>query len=83
MIEPALLIFWSFVQVFVICDACQRVTGHYDEIDIYFQWDWYEFPKDVRRDLPLAIIGMHQPVELKGLGNIECTRDTFKKVTFS
>lgn len=72
----------SFVQVLIICDACQCATGHFDEIDIYSQWDGYKFSKDVHRDLAMVIVRMQIPVELKGLGNIECTRDTFKKVSF-
>lgn len=74
------LAFWSFAQVFVICDACQRVTSHY-EIDIYSEWDWYTFSKNVRFDLPMVIIGSQLPVEVKGLGNIVCTREMFKKVS--
>lgn len=79
MLPPIWFIYWSFAQFFVICDICQRVTSHY-EIDIYTDWEWYKFPENIRRALPIAIIGNQMPIEVKGLGNIECTRDTFKKM---
>lgn len=75
------LIFWSFVQIFAICEFGQRITGRFYEIkNEIFNWDWYTFPMDVQKIFPIIVIGTETPVELCGFGNIVCTRSSFKNV---
>lgn len=80
LLRMTLLAFWSCVQIFVLCDSSERVITHFKAIDIY-QCDWYAFPICVRRTLPIVIVNTQQPVVLKGVANIQCTRNTFRKVS--
>lgn len=78
-----LLMFWSFVQIFVLCDSSERVTGRFDEIDMYNQCDWYLFPMRIQRFLPTVIASTQQSVVLNALGYIPCKRETFKRVSLN
>lgn len=74
-----LLAFWSFIQVFVLCDLSERVNNNFNEIDFY-QCNWYEFPIHIRRLIPTIILYTKKPIILEGFGNIKCTRETCLQV---
>lgn len=74
------LTFWSYVQLFIICDASEHVTHRFEEIDLYNQCKWYEFPSNVRRSMPIIIANTQRPIVISAFGNILCTRETFKMV---
>lgn len=80
LIRLSILTFWSFVQVFVFCDSSERLTGGFEEIDMYCLCDWYLFPMQVRRMLPTVIKSTQKPVIFEGYGNVMCTREMFKRV---
>lgn len=71
--------FWSFVQIFVFCDSSERVDLKFDEIDFY-QCEWYSFPPNVQRSLPIVIANTQLPVVLEAFGGLACTRETFQRV---
>lgn len=79
-----IFIFWSSVQMFVFCDLGERVSDQFSQVDnaIYF-CDWYKFPKEMQRMLPIIMISSQEPVTLTGFANLSCTREAFKKVDFS
>lgn len=83
LILPATTAFWSFIQIFLICELGERLTGQFDEIATeIFRSNWYTFPMDVKKALPLFIKGAQIPVVLNGLGHILCTREAFKNASF-
>lgn len=55
-----------------------------NQFDIYgdelYHCDWYLFSIKFQRMLLMILTNSQQPVVIRGYGNIECTRDTFKKV---
>lgn len=69
---------------FLFCDFGQQVTNQFSEIDdmIYF-CDWYTFPEEVQRILPIVMATAEQSVFLEGFANLMCTREAFKKVELS
>lgn len=79
-LKAFILIFWSFVQLFVICDCSERVTTRFNEIDIYLNCNWYLFPMGVRRMLPTIMMNTQKHVGLRAFGNIPCNRNKFEKV---
>lgn len=81
LVKLSVLMFWSIGQVFVLCDFSERVTAHFDRIDLYNQCDWYAFPKRVRGSMQIVIAGTQQSIVMSAIGNLECTRETFKKVS--
>lgn len=73
--------FWSFVQIFYLCDFGESVSGRYASIsENIYQSNWYLFPFDVQRLLPIIMISAQQPIILRGLGNVLYTREAFKNV---
>lgn len=74
------LVFWSFVQLFLICESSERITDRFDKIEIYVLCDWYALPLRTQRILPTVIVNTQEPVLLTAVGSLTCTRDTFKQV---
>lgn len=74
------LVFWSFVQLFLICESSERITDRFDKIEIYMLCDWYAFPLQTQRILPTVIVNTQEPVLLTAVGSLTCTRNTFKEV---
>lgn len=81
---PLMLVFWSFGIVFLFCELGQRLTDQFNEIDKEInRFDWFKFPLRVRKVLPIIMNGTQSLVEIKGFGNIPCSRDSFQNVRFS
>lgn len=66
--------------MFILCETGEIVAGRFDEIDLYEECDWYIFPCQIQRLLPIIIINMRRTVAIQAFGNILCARETFKKV---
>lgn len=67
--------------VFAFCELCQRVTDAFAEIaDELKMLDWYRFPQEIQRMLPIILLGIEQPVFIECFGSISGLRETFKKV---
>lgn len=83
MVQPSILMCWSFVQILMFCDLGENVTTGFSTLgdSIYF-CDWYHFPLEFQRTLPTLLMVAEKSVELRGFGNIPCTRKAFRKVSF-
>lgn len=72
---------YAFGTVFVICELCQQMVDHYDELNyIIGQFKWYYFPAKIQRLLPLIIMSSQERVSIECFGSIECGRETSKRV---
>lgn len=72
---------YSFGLICVYCEMCEEITSGFEEVaDAIYQLDWYTYPLDIQRMLPLVLNYAQQPVQTIAFGNIPCTRETFKKV---
>lgn len=54
------LTFWSFASAFIFCDTGDRLVTRFNDIDIYYNCDWYLFPDNIKRVLPMVILNMQQ-----------------------
>lgn len=63
-----------------MCDIADRVTVRFDRTNIYEHCEWYTFPIDVQRLLPILIHNAQTSPVIKAFGNIDCSRETFKLV---
>lgn len=67
--------------VLLICELGERVA---DEFDAYHsklcQCDWYLLPFKMQRMYLIFVGHTQQTPKIQGYANVECTRDTFKKV---
>lgn len=74
-------VIYSFGVLFITCELGQRVNLAFNECnDMVEQFDWYSFPANVQRMLPLILHFMQQPIETKCFGSTTCDRETFKQV---
>lgn len=83
---PVLLLFvmgiFALALVFIISELGQRMSDTFDEIDSTLdKSDWYLFPIEIKRMLPMIIANAQEPVSLECFGSIICSRNTFKNVT--
>lgn len=45
------------------------------------EFDWYLFPSEIQRMLPIIMMYAQQPVGIACFGSTTCNRDTFKYVS--
>lgn len=79
--KSIVLLFCSFLFVFLLCESSERMAIEFEKIDVYMQWDWYKFPSNVQSILPMIIARTQNPVVFQALGEICSNRETFRKVT--
>lgn len=82
-IFPFVMVNWSFLATFFLCECGERVMNQFDEFhDEIYQCNWYSFPIEIQKMLVIAMSISQQPAIIQGFGNLLCTRDTFKRVIF-
>lgn len=70
--------------VLLKCELGQRGSDAFIKInDAIEQFDWYLYPEDVKRMLPIVMMMTQQPVAFNYFGSFMCCRDTFKKVSLT
>lgn len=75
-------VFYAFLWIFVSCELCDRFSNSYNEIaNAIDQLNWYSFPGEVQRMLPLVIAIARKPVALEVFGSVLCQRDIFAEVS--
>lgn len=79
MIMPVLELVVSFLLVFISCELIGRINYGFEAIG-NIQHEWYLFPSNVQKMLPLILLYAQQPVNINCFGSIPCNRETFKKV---
>lgn len=78
----SLLIFsWALLIILFWCEfgkiVCEKFAVFDHEL---WQCKWYLFPIEMQRMLVIFMSNTQDQATLLGYGNIECTRDTFKRV---
>lgn len=57
-----LLIFWSLVAIFVVCELGERTTAGFDSFnETFYQCEWYLFPTEIERMLLIVILDAQKP----------------------
>lgn len=82
MIVAAIVIVSVCTVLFLFCMFGESLTEQFSMLDekLNQSIDWYLFPIGVQRMLLTVMSNTQQSVTIRGYGNIECTRDTFKAV---
>lgn len=84
LLEMALASFQSLPCLFLVCEFGQRISIAYSTIDdVFGRFNWYLFPTEVQRILPIAILYVQQPVEIRFFGSFSCNREHFKNVNMN
>lgn len=80
-VQMILLTLYAFGVIYPVCELGQQVRNDFDEISTtIYQMNWYSFPTQIQRILPIILLGSQKPVQIRSFGNIETTRETFKIV---
>ena len=73
--------FGSFTSTLLICEFVGRISNEFNEIGYLIeQFDWYLFPIEMLRMLPIILLNTQQLVTFKCFGTMACDRETFGKV---
>lgn len=74
-------IFWSFGFILFYCEFGERVSNAFEEIhDTITRFEWYMFPVEMQKLLPIMLIVAEHDVPVEVFGNLTCCREIFKKV---
>lgn len=72
----------SFTEVFILCETGERLTAQFNKDDTgILQWNWYTFPLDIQKILPIILSDTQNPFIMRGFGGVACTRESFKSVS--
>lgn len=83
LILPILTMIWSFILISLYCEFGENVSVHFNDVHrCICDSDWYLFPYEIQKMLPIILIATQKSVEISGFGNISFTRETFKLVLF-
>lgn len=78
---PFLEMVYGFCMCSFSCEIGQRITDAFEPNEkILGELDWYSFPLELQRNLPIIWAVAQKPVALKCFGRIKCSRDSLKKV---
>lgn len=78
---PVVAVFWFFCTIFIFCEFGENVCKEFDKVvNAVCESDWYAFPIEVQRSLPLLLIATQKQVIPRGFGNILCIRESFQTV---
>lgn len=72
---------YSFGVLFVLFEIGQRTRDAFEAREsVLFEFDWYQFPLDIRQKLPSVWAVTQKPMILKVFGRSSCNRKSFRKV---
>lgn len=72
---------YSFGLTFIACELGHREIYSFVAISNRIEeLNWYLFPIDVQKMMPIIIQNAVEPIEIGCFGSITCKRDSFKKV---
>lgn len=71
----------AFFFLLVTCEFGGRMTIAHDDIDTaILQLSWYRFPVELKKLLPILMSMSQKEIELRGMGSVACSRETFQRV---
>lgn len=72
---------FTFTTIFAFCEFGERVTHQFNLFNEKFcHCDWYLLPIEIQRMYLIVLVGVQDPVMIRGFANTLCSRDAFKKV---
>lgn len=82
MIAAIIELVCSFTLLLLACELAGRLSYRFENVnDLIDQFDWYAFPLEMQKILPVMMMNAQQPVEVKSFGSIASNRETFRKVS--
>lgn len=71
-----------YLPIFLLtCDHGEMVTTAMGELDVpLYEMSWHLCPIQQQKYFVHVLMAMQEPVVIKGLFSLDCSRDTFKRV---
>lgn len=71
------------MDVSLFCLVGHETTTDYEDIfcTMCSNWEWFKFPLNIQKLLPMILSSAEKPVYLKGYIGVYCTRDFIKTVS--
>lgn len=67
--------------LYFFCHIGNNVTQHFEDVEnTVYELSWHLLPPKMQQNLPTMIAVAQRDVFIRGIANIRCTRDVFKKV---
>lgn len=74
--------FWALFFIFATCEIGERMyQNSYDVEDKIEQLDWYKYPYEVQRMIPVFIMNAQKGIAIEFFGTISCSRAQFTKAS--
>lgn len=68
--------------MFLACEFGEHLRCAYDKIECEINHlRWYRLSIELRRVLPVIILYAQEPVVMRGLGSVVCSREAFRQVS--
>lgn len=65
----------------MFCEVGERFISGFENVHTEIcKSDWYTFPLEIQKIIPILSLSLRNPVMIEGVGNIKCTREDFKNV---
>lgn len=81
LLRPIIAAIVSLILILLLCELGETVANQYALLnDELCQCDWYLFSVEMQQLLLTFMSFSQQPVTIRGYGNTQCIRETFKKV---
>lgn len=78
---PIIDTFTAIAAMFACCEIGQRTSNMFEEIcDEFGKFNWYRFPNEINRLLPVILLEVQEPVEFEVFGSITASRVLLRKV---
>lgn len=75
--------FWSFALIFLFCNFGEKISGQFTKLnDVIYQCNWYLCPLKIQQMFPMILTATQNVPTMTSFGNVVCSRESFKKVTF-
>lgn len=82
MANTAIGVLWAFALNFMACELGQWVTIAYEQLeDVLCACNWYALPVGAQRVYFIFLVDIQIPINIRSYGDIECSRDLFKRVS--
>lgn len=75
---------WVFVLTFLFCEPGERVSNQFESFGEELQrCNWYKLSMEMQRLYAIFLLNTQQPIIIESYGQLQCTRETFKRVIIS
>lgn len=67
---------------FLMCNIGESVTSAFEDMDkLIYRMEWHLCPVELQKHLIVMLSVIRQPIPMRGIFSLDCSRFTFKRVS--